>query len=143
MGGHDRDEEMIARSQCCDSDSLAFEIGDAADTRFAEQFKAADMRTRQYGDRSAAIDGGDELRGKVQIEIYLAMRDSLVDLRRRWRIDKADVGKPFGVQQLFGNKLGGVADRGGPHEAHGGRFERSLRGQHSLNGGEAGGAGQS
>ena len=56
MGGHDRDEEMIARSQCCESDSLAFEIGDAADTRFAEQFKAADMHAGQNRDRATTVN---------------------------------------------------------------------------------------
>jgi hypothetical protein len=108
---------------------LSWEVSHGADVVIREQFKTADMRTRQYGDRSAAVDRGDELRGEVQVEIYFAMRDSLVDLRRRWRIDKADVGKAFGVQQLFGNKLGGVVDRGGPHEADSGRFEGSLGGR--------------
>ena len=69
----------------------------------------------RYRDRSAAVDRGDELRGKVQIEIDFAIRDGLVDLRRRGRVDKADVCKALGTQQLFGNKLGGVADRGDAH----------------------------
>jgi hypothetical protein len=103
MSGHDRYKELCARSQRFHPDSLAFEVSHGADGVIRDQFKTADMHTRQYCDRSAAIDRGDELRGKVQIEIYFAMRDSVVDPRCRWRIDKADVGKAFGVQQLFGN----------------------------------------
>ena len=39
------DTKVVARSERRDADGLAFEIGNAADALFAEQFEAADMHT--------------------------------------------------------------------------------------------------
>jgi len=69
-----------ARSQRLHPDTLAFEVSHSADGIIRDQFKAANMRSSQYGDRSASVDRGYELRGKVQIEVDFVMRDGLVDL---------------------------------------------------------------
>src|SRR5215472_631375 len=132
MGSHNRHEEVGTRSQFLDSDTLTLKVVYRADGVIGDQFKAADMHAGKYGDRSAAIDGGDKLRGKMLIEIDPAMCDRVVDLYSRWGIDKADLCEALSVQQLLRNKLGGVTDRGRPQEAHCRNFGRSLRGVRSL-----------
>src|SRR5438309_11868375 len=75
----------------------------------------------------------------MKIEIDPAMRDRIVNLYGRWGIDKADLSEALSVQQLLGDKLGGVADRGGPQQAHRRDFERPLRGIRSLRYAKTGG----
>ena len=48
----------------------------------------------------------------MKIEIDPAVRDRIVYLYSRWGIDKAHLSEALSVQQLLGDKLGGVADRG-------------------------------
>src|SRR6516165_9424332 len=110
MGGHDRDEEMIARSQRCNTDRPAFEIGNAADTLFPKELKAADMHAGEHGDRSTAIDDGYPLRRKVRIEIHPTACDCLIDLGAGLPLDILDLGEAFGPQQFLGDKLGSVAE---------------------------------
>src|SRR5215469_1089808 len=132
MSSHNRHEEVGTRSQFLDSDTLALKVVHRADGVIGDQFKAADMHAGNYGDRSAAIDRGDKLRGKMLVEIDPAACDRVVNLYSRWSIDKADLSEALSVQQLLRDKLRGMADRGRPQEAHRRNFERFLRGVRSL-----------
>src|SRR5207302_10981905 len=104
-----------------DPDTLALQLENAVNPFVPEHFKAAEMHWAKGGYRHAAIERGDEHRGKIRTEIDLAARDPLgcVDARRH----VADIGKAFGPQQLLGDVLRGGANAGGPWEAHRCRFE--------------------
>ena len=131
MSGQDRDEQMLAGPHCRYPEGLALEFGDIPDRFVAEQFQAPDMQASQGRDRPEAVDPGDERRGINHREIRLAASDRLGEFSARWRVDIVDIAEPFGAQQLFGDILRGKTDRRDAHQAHAGRFNRLLRGQHS------------
>jgi hypothetical protein len=92
---------MRGRPKGVDPDALALQLENAVNPFVPEHFKAADMDGAQGGYRHAAINRGDDHRGKIRTEIDLAARDPLgcVDARRH----VADIGKAFRPQQLLGH----------------------------------------
>ena len=95
---------MRGQPKGVDPDAFALQLDNAVNPFVPEHFKAADMHGAQSGYRHAAIERGDQHRGKIRTEINLAARDPLrcVDARRY----VADIGKAFGPQQLLGHVLG-------------------------------------
>src|SRR6266436_8462132 len=90
---------MHGRAEGFDPDALALQLENAVNPFLPEHFKAADMHGTQGGYWHAAIERGDQHRGKIRTEIDLAAREplGLVD----GRSDVADVGETFGPQQLL------------------------------------------
>jgi hypothetical protein len=54
----------------------------------------------------------------MHVEIRFSVGDRLIDLGARIRIDEPDIGEALGVQQLLGDKLGGMADNRYAHKAY-------------------------
>src|SRR6476646_7223410 len=71
MGGHDAQENMLARTNIQHTDVLSLEIGDVADAFFRKQFEAPDMLAAHNRDRLSGIDWNNECRGIVSREVDL------------------------------------------------------------------------
>jgi hypothetical protein len=94
------------------------------------------MDPGQQSDRIAAIDLPEKIRRIGLSEVGLAERQ---DTRRR--IDVANFGKTLGAEQFLGDVLGSQADPCYLRQAHGRRFEDTLRGSRTRRADEAGAAG--
>jgi len=135
-------EQVARRSQKCDSDALAFQLGEAASDVVDKQLEAADMHAAEHRQLYAAIEPGDEHRGEVRAEIDLAAGNSLGRVVGRRQAHVSDIGKTLGAQQFLGDVLRRNAyslEIGNPHSVS---FEAGPCGQRLPCAEEPGGASQ-
>ena len=77
LGGHQGQQEIRARPEPRDANSLSFQTGNAVNVFMAEQYEAADMHAGQQRARLSLIEGDDEVRGIVHHQIHLTARQLL------------------------------------------------------------------
>ena len=65
IGEDDGQKQMHGRAKGFDPDALALQLENAVNPFVPEHFKAPDMHRTQGGYRQAAIERGDEHRGKI------------------------------------------------------------------------------
>ena len=87
-----------------EADALALELGDIADSLLGEELEAADMEAGERDDRQPGLDRPRQrTEDKGNFEIDRSTRCGL-DNPRLVEYGVKDVGKPFGRQQVFGDK---------------------------------------
>ena len=101
------------------------------------------MYTGNHRYRCSGVDPDGKWRCKGHGEIGAAVRDRIDRWgSRRDRTHIAEIGEPFGTQQLLGHVLWRIADAGDLYKAHGRGFKWSLCGARCRRADEAGGSGQ-